>query len=104
MEHASYPAALIRMVKGTPLPKSRALGKEMEVELARPVETSRALIMTLHNGQVLGFGHRLFLVALGLSPGAMDLPGWPAWRRRLRARQQACLSSAAATASRTDAG
>jgi len=70
---------------------SPALGKQMEVTLASPVETLRAWIMALHHGQALGLGHRLFVVALGLVPVTMGLLGWLAWRRRLRARRNAVL-------------
>lgn len=68
---------------------SPALGKAMRVTMASPVETLRAWIMALHNGHALGLGHRLFVVALGLVPAALGTLGWLAWRRRLRARQQA---------------
>ena len=69
-----------------------ALGKQMEVTLASPVETLRAWIMGLHNGVAFGLAHRLFVVALGLAPITLAVLGWLAWRRRARQRAAAGLT------------
>ena len=70
-----------------------AFGKQMSVTQASPVETLRAWIMALHNGQTLGgqplgMAHRLFIVALGMVPLALAGLGWAAWRRRVGNRSR----------------
>lgn len=79
---------------------SPALGKMMLVTRPSPVETLRAWIMALHNGQALGLGHRLFVVALGLMPASLGLLGCLAWRRRARARERAGVGDPPAQAAR----